>query len=704
MTEARADDPLAGASDSTDGHESSYRALFERATVGLFRTRLADGAVLLANPAAARVAGFDDPLSIVGTLNTLAFYRRPEDRTHLLRALVATGEVNGTELELMRCDGSIVWVRVSARLAADEGWVEGVIEDITVERRVSSELRRSQLAEGVMLKISSAASEAPNVAGVIARVWELLGEVIDTRNFYVALYDEEQQLYAFPFYHDQYDELSEFERLPLPNSLTDWVRRAGQPAFVTPELHRELIATGEVELVGTDSPLWLGVPLKTEHGVIGVMVVQSYDDPALYSPRDLELLAYAAGPVATAVERKRAEEQHAQMAVRLSRMQKLESLGVLAGGIAHDFNNLLQGIVGSTSLARLRLDSPDGVRPQLDRIERAAESAAELVRQMLAYAGRGAMVVEDVDLAELVRDMEPLLRTSVAGKAALGISVASGSAVVAADISELRQLVLNLVTNASEAQLGAHGAIRMAVSREHWTALELATLTMAETGREGTFGVLEVCDDGPGMTVETQARMFEPFYSTKFVGRGMGLAAVHGIVRGVGGAIDVDSAPGHGTRIRVLLPIVGASGELGEATQDAAGAAGRRRVLVVDDDQNVRETAAQLLELAGFGVATAEEGRAAVEMIRRAPAAFDVVLLDLVMPQMDGREAFAEIKLLRPGLPVVLTSGYREHEAIEKFGSRRPAGFLQKPFRFAELIEVVERVATKTPDEPGDPG
>ena len=678
-----------------DGGDADYRTLVERARVGLFRSRLEDGRLLLVNSAAARLAGFDDPAEMEGSLDTLMFYRDPADRRRLLEALTRYGEVSGVEVELLRRDGQPLWVRVSARLVSERGWIEAVIEDVTEERRVRSELSRVQAVEEVMLKIAGAAGEVDDVAGLIARVREMLGEVIDTGNFFVALYDEESRLYSFPFYRDQHDELSEYERRPLPNSLTDRVRRLGEPTFLTRQAHDALQQAGEVGLVGTPAQLWLGVPLRTERGVIGVMVVQSYDDPERYSTRDLELLAYAAGPVATAVERKRAEEQRRLMEHRLSRMQKLQSLGVLAGGIAHDFNNLLQGIVGGTSLARLRLDEPDAVLAQLDRIERAAESAAELVRQLLAYAGHGAMVVEELDVGGLVREMEPLLRTLLTRSAELEVRIddQAGPITVTADASEVRQLVLNLVSNASEAVAERHGTVSVAVSNELRSRAALERSAMAETAHTGRFVAIEVSDDGPGMAPEVQARMFEPFFSTKFVGRGMGLAAVHGIVRGARGAIEVASQPDRGTTIRALLPVSRPDAEAaGTGTGGTVGERRRPRLLVVDDDANVRETAAQLLDLAGFEVASAEDGHDAVALVRRAPAAFDAVLLDLTMPRMGGREALQELHSVRSDLPVVLMSGYSEAEAVENLGGPTPAGFLQKPFRYDDLVEAMRGV------------
>ncbi len=671
----------------TGTSRGGYRDLFERTRVGLVRTRVSDGKVLLANRAAARMFGFDSPSEVVGTLETIVLYRRPEERERLVRDLERCGEVVGREVELVRRDGTRMWARISARVMPDDGWLEASVEDIT-------ELHRSRVAEQVMLRIGTTPSEAPGLGALIARIAELLESALDTSNFYVALYDPGSGRYSFPFYRDAHDTLSEYEGLPLDGSLTDWVRRTGRPALVTPERHRRLSESGEVELVGTDSAQWLGVPLRTDGDAFGVMAVQSYDDPRRYDDHDLELLAYAAGPVARAVEKTRAEADRRQMERRLQELQRLESLAVLAGGVAHDFNNLLQSILGSCDLARLRPDDRSGLDEQLDRIRGAAESAAELVRQMLAFSGGGAAPAEEVDLVELVRGMEAALRRTVPARIPIELRLVGGPLPVIADPADLRQVVASLVDNAAEAVSGSSPVV-VELGEAVLDRTTLRRLTVGDAARPGRYAALEVRDRGCGMEASTLERVFDPFFSTKFTGRGMGMAAVRGVVRRAGGAVDIDSAPGEGTRVWVYLPLTSTDRRAEGDSPEARSGAGVRplRVLVADDDDGVRATVEGMLEAAGLEVVAVEDGRSAVEAFRADPDGFDVVLLDLVMPRMGGRQAHDGIREIRPGQPVVLSSGYAEGTGSDLGGGPAPAAFLQKPYRAQRLLEVIRAVS-----------
>jgi len=671
----------------TDGFDGSYRALFERAHVGLVRTRVADGKVLLANRAAARMFGFDSPSEVVGTLETIVLYRQPEERERLVRDLVRSGEVVGREAELIRRDGTRMWARISARLMAEDGWMEASVDDIT-------ELHRSRVAEQVMLRIATAPSEVTGLGGLIARVADLLGSALDAGNFYVALYDPGSGRYSFPFYRDEHDTLSEYEGLPLEGSLTDWVRRTGRPELVTPERHRRLSGDGEVALVGTDSVQWLGVPLRTDEGVIGVMAVQSYEDPKRYDVHDLDLLAYAAGPVARAVEKTRAEVGRREMERRLQELQRLESLAVLAGGGAHDFNNLLQSILGSCDLARLRLDDHRGLEEQLERIRGAAESAAELVRQMLAFSGGSGVPSQEVDLVALVRGMEGELRRSVPDRIRLTVHAAGGPLPVVADPADLQRVVSSLVENAAEAVSGS-SEVAVELRDEKLDAPGTRRLTVGDAARPGPHAVLEVRDRGCGMDRPTLEKVFDPFFSTKFTGRGMGMAAVLGVVRRAGGAIDLESTPGEGTVVRVFLPLASAGRPTDGLSPGTAPAASPRplRVLMADDDDDVRATVEGMLEAAGLEVVAVADGHAAVEAFLADPDGFDVVLLDLVMPRMDGRQAREAIRESRPDQPVVLSSGYAEGSGRLQDDGPGPTAFLQKPYRARRLLEVIRAVS-----------
>jgi PAS domain S-box-containing protein len=389
-------------------------------------------------------------------------------------------------------------------------------------------------------------------------------------------------------------------------------------------------------------------------------------------------------------ERVEAAEQARVLQEQLVQAQKLESLGVLAGGIAHDFNNLLVGILGNASLALSDLPADSPLREPLAGIETAALRAAELTNQMLAYSGKGRFVVAPVDLSELVREMAHLLEASISKKAVLRRELAVGLPPIEGDAAQLRQLVMNLITNASDALGDAPGTITLHTRLVEEPAVGDTGALAAQALAEGPCVLLEVGDTGCGMTPDTLGRIFEPFFTTKFTGRGLGLAAALGIVRGHRGAVDVQSDPGRGTRFRVLLPAsldrpaCAVVPSVRASDPPPAGA-----VLVADDEEAMRTLSRRVLERAGFRVLCAADGRQAVETFRRHSREISAVLLDLTMPHLGGEEAFRAIRALRSDVPVVVTSGYSESDIALRFERERLDGFLQKPFRAAQLLERV---------------
>ncbi len=392
-------------------------------------------------------------------------------------------------------------------------------------------------------------------------------------------------------------------------------------------------------------------------------------------------------------ERKRAAEERLVFERRLLQSQKLESLGVLAGGIAHDFNNLLLSILGNTDLALAKLAPESPVRGYLLSIEQASQRAADLTNQMLAYSGRGRFVVGPINLSRLVEEMGQLLKTVVSKRATLSYRLAGDLPAVEADATQLRQVVMNLIINASDALEVRGGIITVATGVVEADAAYLQAVSVDQPLQEGRYVSFEVSDTGRGMDRETRARIFDPFFSTKHTGRGLGLAAVLGIVRGHHGGIKVCSAPGQGSSFKVLLP-ASCDREAGPAVaaagDDAAGAGvsrGRGTILLVDDEESVRATAASMLQECGFSVLTAADGLEALEIFRVRSGGLAGVLLDMTMPRMGGEEAFTEMQLLDPLVPVILSSGYSEQDAVSRFVGRGLAGFIQKPYRVRTLAE-----------------
>ena len=386
--------------------------------------------------------------------------------------------------------------------------------------------------------------------------------------------------------------------------------------------------------------------------------------------------------------RVQAAEEERRREARERDAQKLESLGLLAGGIAHDFNNLLVGVLTNASLALLDLPAGHDARDAVEDIERAAQRAADLTRQLLAYAGKGRYVVEPVEISSLVREMAQLLRAAIARKVALRLDLADGLPTVLGDATQLRQIVMNLITNASDAMLEGGGDLVIRTALVAAPALADGEATFGVPFASGPRLLIEVRDQGHGMTPDVVERIFDPFFTTKFTGRGLGLSATVGIMRQHGGTISVTSEPGVGTTIRLWfvprdqqdagVPVASATPEL-----VATGT-----ILVVDDDEGVRGVARSLLVRRGFAVLLAEDGREALERFRAAGPELRGVLLDLTMPVMGGAEALAAMRVERPEVPVLLMSGYTEHELQQTFAGRA-SGFLQKPFRAQDLYAAI---------------
>ncbi len=396
-------------------------------------------------------------------------------------------------------------------------------------------------------------------------------------------------------------------------------------------------------------------------------------------------------------DRLQAEQAQRKLEAKVQQTQKLESLGLLAGGIAHDFNNMLMGIVGNASMAIEDLSPVSPVREYVEDIELAARRASELSKQMLAYSGRGRFMVERLDLSEVVREMSHLLQASLNKKAVLRPSFATNLPRVEADATQLRQVIMNLITNAADAIGERSGIITVITGAQDCSAAYLSGTLLDDDLPAGTYVFIEVSDTGQGVAPETLARVFDPFFTTKVRGRGLGLAAVLGIVRGHKGAIQVYSEPGMGTTFKVLLP----AAEI--AAQDAPEPTSPRfrgsgRVLLVDDDPTARAVGRRMLERAGFQVTTANDGLQAVDRFEAEPDAYTLVVLDLTMPHMDGETCFRELRQIRGDVRVILTSGYNSQEVVTRFAGKGLAGFIQKPFDAGRLRgELAKVMGTVSP-------
>lgn len=399
-------------------------------------------------------------------------------------------------------------------------------------------------------------------------------------------------------------------------------------------------------------------------------------------------------------DQKRAEKERQHLEAQLQHTQKLESLGVLAGGIAHDFNNLLVSILGNAGLALIELPGESPARQSIEEIDVAAQRAAELTNQLLAYSGKGKFDVKPLQLNHLVEEMSHLLQTFISKKATLKFDFAPDLPAIEADASQIRQVVMNLITNAAEATGDANGLVTMKTGVMIADRQYLSAALLGEALPEGKYVYVEVVDAGCGMDAETVAKIFDPFFTTKFAGRGLGLAAVLGIVRGHRGAIKVNSVAAQGTRVRILFPI---STHMDGYDEQRGGSdskelrewRGKGVVLIVDDEHSVREVTNRMLKHAGFTTLTAKDGGEGVELFREHAAEIVAVLLDLTMPILDGEQALRQIRRISPDVRVILTSGFTEEAAAARFADLGLAGFIQKPYQPDALIKKFREVLEK---------
>jgi PAS domain S-box-containing protein len=676
--------------------------------------------------------------------------------------------------------------------------------------RAVDDTQRRQKAQACVYRISQAATSVRDLPALFRSIHESIGEVLPARNFYIALLDRRNGTLSFPYFVDEHD--APPAPKPLGRGLTEYVLRSRRPLLAPPEVFRDLVARGEVELIATDSVDWLGVPLLSSGEAIGVLTIQTYDPSVRLGPEERDLLVFVSEQVAAAIEAKRAEQalrlgearlrqvidlvphfifakdaegrfllvnravaeaygttvqalrgktdadfarspeearhfreddlevirsgkpklipeepitdasgrvRHLQTTKipftfsgtdspailgvslditerkaaeeALRRAAKEESLTVLAGGVAHDFNNLLAAMLGHVSLA-LRKLPPDG--PARGHVEKAASTvqrAADLTRQMLAYSGRGHFVIQPADLGALVRENLPLLEVALPKNVRLESRLAAELPLVDADVGQIQQVLMNLVINGAEA-IGAGGGT-VTVTTGLQTIGPGDDRFWRTTGQPlppANYVLLEVRDDGPGMDAETLSRIFDPFFSTKFTGRGLGLAAVLGIVKGHRGGLSVESEPGRGTVFRLLFA---PSREASVARPAAATAPGRERLrlLLIDDEEIVREMVTEVLESEGLEVVAAADGEQGIALFRKMAAEINVVLLDLSMPGLTGEETFSRLSALRSDVPVILSSGYDRAEATRRFEGRTPSGFIQKPYRPDELLAEIRR-------------
>jgi PAS domain S-box-containing protein len=400
------------------------------------------------------------------------------------------------------------------------------------------------------------------------------------------------------------------------------------------------------------------------------------------------VLAWLLGTCQDITEIRRAQEES------FSR-QKLETMGTLASGIAHDFNNLLGSVVAQADLALAEFEAGASPTDELKGIRDVAMRGSEIVRQLMIYAGKESPIVGLVDLSKVVEEMLALLKVSVSKHAVLKAELGQDLPPTRASAAQIRQIVMNLVTNASDAIGDRDGLIRVITRRSsQWRE----SVAASESLSEADYLLLEVSDTGCGMSRETQDRVFDPFFTTKSAGRGLGLAVVDGIVRGLGGTIRVTSEPGQGTTFQTLLPCaettVGVASHAMSAIDELVSSSKQATVLIVEDEDALRRAVAKMLRNNGFEVLEADDGSTAIDLLRAAVDKIDMVLLDMTIPGASSAQVVAEAAKTRPDIRVILTSAYSQEMVTAALSASQICDFIRKPFQIGDLIKMLRRAAS----------
>jgi two-component system cell cycle sensor histidine kinase/response regulator CckA len=592
-----------------------------------------NGVIMSWNKSAQRLFGYTPDEAIGKTVAELLIpLDRQDEEPRILARLHAGERVDHFETVRRRRDGSLVDISLTISPVRDpHGRIVGaskIARDITERKR----------AEQVRAQLSAIVESS----GDAIYVYDFDGRILTWNRAAEELYGYKER-----------EIVGRNVDLIIPPDLRSELRELINPASLDRKIVRNLESRRMRRDGSTFTALLTVSPVRDEAGkALGLSVIS----------RDTS-------------DQKRNEES-------LRETQKLESLGLLAGGIAHDFNNLLTGVIGNASLLAEEFAPGSMQAETVQSLIDASERMARLTSQMLAYSGRGHFVIEPVDLSKQVVEITSLIRASIPKTVDLRLTLSDELPLVEADISQLQQVIMNLVINAAESIGNDWGIVEVRTAVQIVGDAELRANVARTNPSPGEYAVIIVEDTGAGMDKETLARIFDPFFTTKFTGRGLGLSSVLGIVRGHRGLMDVESRPGAGTKFRVFFPIC--SQRVPAQATPRIEPHGKGTVLVVDDEDIVRRMAKMALQRLGYSVVTAVNGQEAVELYAADPRSVDVVLLDMTMPVMGGEETLTRLLEIRPDVTVVAMSGFHEREAKQRFGARI-TGFVQKPFTAGQL-------------------
>jgi PAS domain S-box-containing protein len=633
--------------------EELYKNIVEAQTD--FVERFKPGGILTyVNPVLAKFAGVE-AVALLGK----SFYPfiHKDDREEAIRKIESISSENPiieSENRIVMPDGSIRWNQWTQTGFFDESGTiveyQSVGKDITERKKFEVALRESEDLLAQIIEQSPISMAIVCMDGTIERINR---RAIETFGYFLDDIPDMERWWVQAYPDKSYRE----------EVITQWMGLVGKAIAEKREIERrEYRVTCKDGTVKT--AVIFGIPVQDKVFVL-------FDD---------------------ITDHKKNEEEKQSLERQFQQAQKLESLGVLAGGIAHDFNNILAIIVGHCSLAALHYEKAVDHIPE---IEKAATRAAELCQQMLAYAGKSLFVQNQVDLLSLVEEMVKMLKSTINQNVVIKPDLSTGIPPIKADASQIRQVVMNLIINAAESIGESQGEVKVSLAKSVIKESQSEKDYLGKIIHPGLYVCLEVTDNGCGMDNDTYTRIFEPFYTTKFTGRGLGMSAVLGIVTAHNGALQLFSQLGKGTTFKVYLPVQ-MSGAGKEGTLDHSSKAepwqGSGTILLVEDEEQVMQIAKAMLYELGFNVIEARDGKEGLELYQKNAVDITMVVSDMGMPVMDGYEMIRELKKLNSELPIIISSGFGEVDVTSRIPREYISGLICKPYNFAHLSEVLKRV------------
>lgn len=690
---------LKNAEQQLKSSEAKYRTIFENIVDVYYETAL-DGEILELSPSIENFSGYAREDLIGQTM--LNFYVDETRRQELVKELAESGAVHDFEIDLLNKDGKPMPCSITAKLERDNDGnpakIVGTMRDISLRKSMESMLT----AEREILELI--AMDRP-LMDILDHLVLSVESVTRGMLCSILLLDDDGErlrLGAAPSLPTNYNCLVEGIRIG-PDAGSCGTAAYTKNIVIVADIAKDprWNELRDEALRYRLRACWSNPILSSTGQVLGTFAMY-YTEPREPDPLHLQMIRGATHLAAIALERAAVQAENRNLEAQMRQAQKLESLGVLAGGIAHDFNNLLTGIMGYASLAAHTLEKEQSpALKQVHEIRKVAERAADLTRQMLAYSGKGTFNILPVDLGKVAEDLAHLLSISITKKACLTCNFDKNLPLIEADATQLQQIVMNLITNASDALGEENGDITVSTGVVNASEEYLAESCLDSAIPAGEYAYIEVSDTGCGMDAETISKIFDPFFTTKVTGRGLGMSAVLGIMRGHKGTIKIDSVPDVGTTIRLLFPCLSTDAVIEEPAPSEDDTAteswqGEGIVLVADDEEFLREMASAMLRSSGYRVETAVDGADCLEVYKRHRKDIVALFMDLTMPKMDGYEVLDELRAMGSDVPVVLSSGYNFQEIKKRLNGADYQGFVQKPYMRQGLVEAIREVALKS--------